>query len=94
MSVPERFPLRCDVGGMSVADLDTVDALARLALAAQRRGWRLVLRNVPTDLRDLLVLAGLLGPGGPLVVEARRQPEHGEHVVGVEEEGHADDLSG
>ena len=91
MPVPDQPPLHCDARALAAADLDTVDALAYLALLAHRMGCRLVLRDVPSRLRELLELAGLSGPDGVLVVEAERQAEHREHPVGVEEEREPDD---
>ena len=49
----------CDVRGLTHADGLTVEALARLQLAAQRRGCRIVLRNASIDLLGLLSLTGL-----------------------------------
>ena len=40
-------------------DLDLVDRLVRIQLAARRRGGRIILRDVSQDLRELLVVAGL-----------------------------------
>jgi hypothetical protein len=48
----------CDVGGVE-PDAVTVDALARLQLAAGRLGCRVLLRNASDDLRRLVVLMGL-----------------------------------
>jgi ABC-type transporter Mla MlaB component len=48
----------CDVQGVDV-DAVTVDALARLQLAAKRHGCRVRLRNASTDLRELVALMGL-----------------------------------
>ncbi len=48
----------CDVRGV-VADAVTVDALARLQLAARRRGCRVVLRHASGELRELVALMGL-----------------------------------
>jgi len=62
-------------------DLALVDALARLQLAAMRRGRRMRLRGVTTELRRLLDLVGL---GGALGVEPGRQAEVGE-VLGPDE---------
>jgi ABC-type transporter Mla MlaB component len=45
----------CDVG----ADAVTVDALARLQLAAFRRGCRVCLCNASQELRDLVAFMGL-----------------------------------
>jgi len=48
----------CDVGDV-VADAVTVDALARLQLAARRHGCRVVLRHSSSELRQLVALMGL-----------------------------------
>ena len=48
----------CDVVGVGV-DAVTVDALARLQLAAHRRGCVVRLRNACTELRELVAFMGL-----------------------------------
>ena len=48
----------CDVAGVG-ADAVTVDALARLQLAAQRYGCQVRLRHASTELVDLLGFMGL-----------------------------------
>lgn len=48
----------CDVGGVQ-ADAVTVDALARLQLAAQRRRCRVRLRGASPELIDLVAFMGL-----------------------------------
>ena len=48
----------CDVRGLA-SDAVTVDALARLQLAAHRRGCQVRLRGASTDLRELVVFMGL-----------------------------------
>jgi ABC-type transporter Mla MlaB component len=48
----------CDVDGVP-SDAMTVEALARLQLAAQRTGCRIRLRNASADLVDLVDLMGL-----------------------------------
>jgi ABC-type transporter Mla MlaB component len=48
----------CDVSGVE-ADAVTVDALARLQLAARRHGCRVQLRNASGGLLDLLAFMGL-----------------------------------
>jgi hypothetical protein len=48
----------CDVGGVE-PDAVTVDALARLQLAARRRGCRVRLRNASPALLDLVAFMGL-----------------------------------
>ena len=73
----------CDVAWVARADVHVVDALARLQLAAKRRGRRLVLQNASLDLADLV---GLMGLAEVLGVETRRQPEQREQRLGVEEE--------
>nr|WSW67200.1 STAS domain-containing protein [Streptomyces sp. NBC_00995] len=50
----------CDVGGVERPDLATVEAIARLSLAARRSGGRrLRLLGTPSDLQVLLDLVGL-----------------------------------
>ena len=48
----------CDVVGVP-ADAVTADALARLQLAARRRGCQMRLRNASAELRELLAFMGL-----------------------------------
>jgi ABC-type transporter Mla MlaB component len=48
----------CDVRGVEV-DAVTVDALARLQLAARRHGCQVRLRHASADLLDLLAFMGL-----------------------------------
>lgn len=50
--------VRVDVGGVDV-DAVTVDALARLQLAARRQGSEVRLRHASGDLRDLVAFMGL-----------------------------------
>jgi ABC-type transporter Mla MlaB component len=52
--------VECDVAGLP-PDAATVDALARLQLAARRNGCRLRLCNASDDLLALVDLAGLGG---------------------------------
>ncbi len=47
------------VGSDLRCDLDLVDRLARIQLAARRIGAAIVLRHPSTDLTELLALAGL-----------------------------------
>jgi ABC-type transporter Mla MlaB component len=49
----------CDVGALTGPDGATIDALARLQLAARRRGCRVALRGAGADLLGLLALSGL-----------------------------------
>lgn len=48
----------CDVAGVPV-DAVTVDALARLQVAAHRQGCRIQLRHASDQLRDLVAFMGL-----------------------------------
>jgi len=48
----------CDVSGID-PDAVTVDALARLQLAAQRRGCQVRLRHASTELIGLVAFMGL-----------------------------------
>ena len=78
-----------DAATLGRPDAATIDALARLALTARRRGCRVRLVHAPADLRDLVVLVGLAGvlpcePGSG--VQPRRQPEQREEPARVEEE--------
>jgi len=50
--------VRCDVSGVE-PDAVVVDALARLQLAAARRGCRVRLANASEGLRELVELLGL-----------------------------------
>jgi ABC-type transporter Mla MlaB component len=79
----------CDVTALTHVDVETVDALARLRLAALRLGAEVWLLHAPRELRELLALVGLRNvvpcwPG--LRLEARRQTEDREEPSGVEEE--------
>ena len=65
-----------------------VDLLARLHLAARRRGVELRIREADPELRELISLAGLDSVLGVdvLRVEQRRQAEERKELLGVEEE--------
>jgi hypothetical protein len=71
-----------------MADLDTVESLARLQLAARRSGLELRLVRVPAELEELITFVGL---AEALRLEPRGQAEEREERVGVEEEGELDD---
>ena len=70
-------------------DAVTLDALARLQMAAVRAGAELRLLDAAAELVELIAFAGL---AGVLCVEARRQAEEREDGLGVEEEREAGDL--
>ena len=59
--LPSGGQVTVDLAELGDADLRTVDALARLVLAATRAGTRLQLRRPPARLAELLELAGLAG---------------------------------
>jgi len=50
-----------DLRNLGEVDAGTVDALARLQVAARRLDARIILRNVPSELSELLDLMGLTG---------------------------------
>jgi anti-anti-sigma regulatory factor len=77
----------CDLRGVA-ADCVTVDALARLHLAARRAGVELNLRDASKELRELLVFTGL---SGVLRVEPGGEPEEREEPLRFEEERELDD---
>ena len=54
----DRVVVDWDAAGLS-ADVPTVEVLARLQLAARRRGFTLRLRNAPAELVDLIAVLGL-----------------------------------
>jgi hypothetical protein len=71
-----------------MADLRTVESLARLRLAVRRSGLDLRLTRVPAELEELIIFVGLAEALG---IEPRRQAEEREERVGVEEERELDD---
>ena len=73
-----------------MADLATVESLARLKLAARQCGIDLRLGRVPRELEELITFVGLAEVLG---VEPRGQAEEREERVGVEEERELDDPS-
>jgi ABC-type transporter Mla MlaB component len=85
----------CDLEGLAGPDVATLDALARLQLAAKRSGGRIRLQHACASLRALLAFTGL-GEVVPLaagsVVQPRRQPEQREQPLDVEEEDDPGDL--
>ena len=87
----------CDVAGIE-PDAVTVDALARLQLAAGRYECQVRLRNASIELQGLIAFMGLRdvvpdhSPGSG--VEPRRQAEQREQRLGVEEERELDDPTG
>jgi hypothetical protein len=71
-----------------MADLRTVESLARLRLAARRSGLELRLTRVSKELEELIIFVGLAEALG---LEPRGQAEEREERLGVEEEGELGD---
>jgi hypothetical protein len=80
----------CDVHAAG-PDLATIDALARLHLAARRLGRELRVENAADELRELIVFVGL---EGLLRLEPRGEAEEREQRLRVEEEGELGDPIG
>ncbi len=72
-----------DCACMGEPDIGTVERIARLQVAARRRGLELRLRGAGAALVDLIAFAGL---AGVLCVEVHRQVEQREQPCRVEEE--------
>ncbi len=86
----------CDVGALDEPDAVTLDVLARLQLAARRRGRRLRLRGACGELLDLLAFVGLddaLPCGCASGLEPSGQPEDREQALGVQEEADPGDRA-
>jgi len=90
MAVPAPRPILCDLSALRDADMQVIDLLGRLELAARRHGRTLRLRNASPALTELIAFLGL---DSALRLEARREAEEGEDPVGVEEERQLDDPS-
>ncbi len=82
---PEPRRIRCDVWALRNPDMRVVEGLARMQLAARRKGRRVELARAHSALRELIELAGLAGVL-PLRIETCRQAEEREEPLGVEEE--------
>ncbi|MEB3964151.1 STAS domain-containing protein [Streptomyces kunmingensis] len=76
----------CDVSGVTSTDLVTVDALARMGLAARRGGGRIRLRDPSPELALLLTLAGLAEALGCSGGQPVRDPEQREPPLAEVEE--------
>lgn len=78
-----------EIGDVGEPDLETVEALARVRLAARRVGCRMRLHDPSPELCELLALVGLgevVASNATSVHETRRQAEGGEEPSRVEEE--------
>jgi anti-anti-sigma regulatory factor len=82
MAAREPSRIAVDVSALA-PDATTIDALARLGLAARRRGLEVRLRDPTPQLRELLAFVGLEGVLG---VEPGREAEEAEQPLGLEEE--------
>jgi hypothetical protein len=87
--------LVCNAAAATRPDLTTIEAVARVALAARIHERRLRLEHASGRLVDLLELCGLATLAGAAraagSVEARGQAEQREEALGVEEERDAGD---
>jgi hypothetical protein len=72
----------CDLRGVA-ADCVTVDALARMHLAARRAGVGLDVRHASQELRELLAFTGL---GDALGIQPGGDAKEREDALRVEEE--------
>jgi ABC-type transporter Mla MlaB component len=89
-------PLVCDVASLLQPDCATVEALARLQLAARRLQRQICLRDASRELVELVTLAGLadvLPCEGGSRVQVGRQAEEREESRGVQEERDAGDAT-
>ena len=83
--------LVCDLTGLDTVDLDLVDQMARLRLAARRAGGVVTFQHAGAALKGLLALIGLDDlllaelDRGAESLEGQRQTEHREQA-GVEED--------
>jgi anti-anti-sigma regulatory factor len=90
MAVPAPRTILCDLSALGDADVQVIDSLCRLELAARRHGRTLRLRNASPALSALIAFAGL---DSVLRLEPRREAEERKDPVGVEEERQLDDSA-
>ena len=90
MAVPAPRPILCDLSALGDADVQVIDLLGRLELAARRHGRTLRLRNASPALIGLIAFLGL---DATLRLEAEWEAEEREDPVGVEEERQLDDSA-
>ncbi|MGN6429606.1 MAG: STAS domain-containing protein [Gaiellaceae bacterium] len=88
MAVSALRPIVCDLSALGDGDVQVIDLLGRLELAARRHGGTLRLRNASPALAALIAYVGL---DAVLCLELEREPEEREDPLGVEEEGQLDD---
>ena len=80
--------IECNVAAIERPDAQMIETLARLQLAAQRAGCRILLRHACGELRGLLELMGLteVVPCSGSGLEPGRETEHREPPGRIEEE--------
>jgi ABC-type transporter Mla MlaB component len=83
-------PIILDCSCLERWDAATIDRIARLHLAAKRKGSALQLANVDADLLELIDFCGLAAVLG---VEAGRELKEGKQPLCIEEEGELPDAS-
>lgn len=92
LATGSRSDLVCDAAAVRTANLGTLDALARLELAARQHGLSLVVQPAPRGLADLLDLCGLAGlltrlhSGTDGSIEPGGQTKQRKEALRVEEE--------
>jgi hypothetical protein len=91
MARPRIVTLAVEILPGAGCNIATVDALARLVLAARQLGLELRITRAPSELRELIAFAGL---GPALGLQAQREAEQREQALGVEEKGQLGDLPG
>ena len=88
MAASAPRPIVCDLSALGDGDVQVIDLLGRLELAARRHGRTLRLRNASPAFSALIAFVGL---GPVLRLELEREPEEREDPLRVEEEGQLDD---
>jgi len=88
MAASALRPIVCDLSVLGDGDVQVIDLLGRLELAARRHGRTLRLRNASPALAALIAYLGL---DGVLRLELEREAEEREEPLGVEKEGQLDD---
>ena len=91
MGMRRRSTVVYDVGAISLPDVRTIDALARLQLGALRHGVRLRLLGASAELLELIALVGL---SDALPVVLQGQAEDRKERLRVEEEAELDNPTG
>ncbi len=88
MAASAQRTIVCDLSAVGDGDVQVIDLLGHLELAARRHGRTLRLRNASPALSALIAFVGL---DSVLRLEPQREAEEREDPLGVEEEGQLDD---